>query len=87
MPHRSKEELVEHILEHDLPAIGSVWKHYKGELYKVRGTALEEATERVVVIYNSDETILPIPWTRPLEEWHEKVEHEGTMVQRFTLQG
>ena len=85
MPHSSEEELIDFILDADLPVIGSVWRHYKGELYVVQGTALLESNEQIAVIYISQNTRLPIPWCRTLKEWYETVTHGGEIVQRFTM--
>jgi hypothetical protein len=65
---------------------GEKWYHYKHpELtYTILGLGVIEATEIASVIYKSDygEGIV---WIRPVEEFLEKVEIEGNLVNRFNL--
>jgi hypothetical protein len=57
--------------------------HFKGNEYKVIGTALHSETLEEMVVYRdlSDESKL---WVRPAAMWNEEVEHEGEKVKRFT---
>ena len=64
--------------------IGSEYKHYKSpDTYKVIGLGILEATQKVCVMYqpqnSSDLTFL-----RPADEWLDNVEWEGSTVKRFT---
>jgi len=62
---------------------GEVFKHYKGNKYKVIEIATHSETlEKMVVykaLYGNGEV-----WVRPLEMWNEEVEFEGKKVRRFT---
>lgn len=53
------------------PLINRIYKHYKGELYKVITCAFNESNQQKLVIYQSINygTI----WCRPLSEWTEEV--------------
>lgn len=60
------------------------YRHYKGALYKVTGTAKHSETEEVLVVYQTlygDYSW----WVRPLAMFLEEVEHQGAQVQRFAL--
>lgn len=62
------------------------YKHYKGNIYEVIGTATHTETEETLVLYlsikNSEEDKL---WARPLENFLEKVEVNSQSVPRFTF--
>lgn len=67
------------------PASGDKYAHYKsGDLYRVVGSAIAEATQEPLVLYRGKSGI---PFARPLREWDEMVEHGGKKVQRFTFAG
>lgn len=59
-----------------------VYRHFKGNIYFVRGVATHtETKERLVVYYD-----LRKPddiWVRPVSMFIEEVEHEGKRVPRF----
>ena len=61
-----------------------VWQHYKGNKYRVLGTALHSETlERMVVykaLYGDGEL-----WVRPLSMFTESVVLDGVTVPRFRL--
>lgn len=70
------------------PNIGEVYKHYKGDFYKVIAIALHSNDEVWMVVYepmydNPDAAY----FTRPLSEWYDLCTWEDThqKVQRFTL--
>jgi hypothetical protein len=74
-------------LEGNVPKPGEVYKHYKGDNYRVRDLALHSNDDEWMVVYepmyeNEDADL----FTRPLREWDEEVEWEGEKVKRFTLQ-
>lgn len=50
------------------PAIGSKWRHYKGDIYTVVLVSIDEATGAVLVHYESEEGRAKgwVPWSRPL---------------------
>ncbi|MBO5020920.1 MAG: DUF1653 domain-containing protein [Clostridia bacterium] len=55
--------------------IGSVYKHFKGNLYRVEDVAKHSETGEIYVVYRQmygDESL----WIRPLDMFLEKVDHE-----------
>lgn len=75
-------------LPSDAPKAGEVYKHYKGAhggMYRVVGMAIDTQDDSWVVIYEPlYENAVAQLFTRPLNEWREMVEWEGTQVERFT---
>ncbi len=75
------------LLPTDAPKKGEVYKHYKGDSYRVRDLALHSNDEEWMVVYEpmyeSPDTSL---FTRPLREWREIVEWNAKQIQRFTKQ-
>ncbi len=64
---------------------GSVYKHYKGNRYRVIGMAKHSETLEEMVVYQAlygDEQI----WVRPAGMWDEEVEADGRCVPRFCLE-
>ena len=61
--------------------IGKIYKHFKGNLYKVIGFAKHSETLEDMVIYQPLKT--GANWVRPLSMWNEVVDDKGTL--RFTL--
>lgn len=61
-----------------------IYRHFKGNMYEVLGTALHSETVEEMVIYKAlygeGKT-----WVRPLSMWDEEVEFEGKKVKRFTF--
>jgi cyclomaltodextrinase len=60
------------------------YKHYKGELYEVVGTARHSETLEELVVYKAlyqpeGENL----WVRPLDMFREEVEINGKKVKRF----
>ena len=60
---------------------GKIYKHFKGNMYKVVGFAKHSETLEDMVIYESLKT--GGTWVRPLSMWNEEVDSSGTL--RFTL--
>ena len=60
-----------------------IYRHYKGNLYQVLGTAIHsESLEMMVVykaLYGAGET-----WVRPLSMFTESVERDGRQIPRFS---
>ncbi len=61
-----------------------IYKHFKGNLYKVFGTAKHSETEDVYVIYqalygNNDY------WVRPLTMFTETIKTQDSAIKRFTF--
>lgn len=61
--------------------IGGIYKHFKGNIYKVVGIAKHSETMDDMVVYESlrNNTL----WVRPLSMWSEVIDDKGT--RRFTL--
>ena len=62
-----------------------IYKHYKGNFYRLIGVANHSETLEKMVVYPAlyDEKEL---WVRPLSMWDEEVNlKDGTKVKRFTL--
>lgn len=67
-----------------MPLSGTLWRHYKGHLYRVVGSALHSETTEPLVLYQSahgDQTI----WARPVSMWHNIVSIGDREVHRFTF--
>jgi hypothetical protein len=69
------------------PKVGEVYKHYKGDPYKVVSLALHANDEEWMVVYEPlyENPAAPL-FTRPLREWGEQVEWQGQTVERFSKQ-
>lgn len=68
----------------EAPKVGEVYQHYKGDQYNVVGIALD-STDHWVVVYEPLYTgAVASLFTRPVDEWHEVVECQGSQVARFT---
>lgn len=61
--------------------IGRIYRHFKGNLYKVIGFAKHSETLEEMVVYQPLKT--GDNWVRPLSMWNEVVDDKGTL--RFTL--
>lgn len=69
------------------PKAGEVYKHYKGDLYKVVGMALDSSSDddEWLVVYEPMYEMAAAPmFARPLKQWLEQVEWEGQKVARFS---
>ena len=70
----------------ECPPFGSRWRHYRGGVVYVCGSALDEATLAPLVLYchsleSGDERLT---FARPLSDWQAFVETEpGVLVPRF----
>jgi len=62
---------------------GKIYRHYKGNLYKVMAIAKHSETLEDMVVYQSVKT--GEIWTRPKSMWNETVDNAGTL--RFTPAG
>lgn len=62
-----------------------IYRHFKGNRYEVIGTAKHSETLEEMVVYRAlyGEGGL---WVRPASMWHETVERDGKVFQRFTLE-
>lgn len=68
----------------DAPKAGEVYKHYKGDCYKVVGLALHSDETWLVVYEPMYEGAVSKLFTRPLVEWGEAVEWQGQRLARFS---
>ena len=64
------------------PKAGDVWRHYKGNDYKVVGIAVHSDESKMVVYEPMYECEYKL-FTRPLREWSEEVEWQGKKTKRF----
>jgi hypothetical protein len=85
--HKSQKKLAdERIAATQNVKVGRFYYHYKNsnDLYKVLNLAVTEWDDEVCVIYEAQygEKII---FVRPLNSWLEKVEWNGKIVDRFTL--
>lgn len=85
MSHRSQEE-AEALLKDAASRVevGALYAHYKNpnRLYKVLSLGFIEATDEPCVIYQSDYGAKHV-YVRPLENFLDTVEVDGTRVARF----
>ena len=63
-----------------------LWRHFKGNLYRVHGFALHSETGEEMVIYQALYGQRGI-WVRPASMWLEKVEREDYSGPRFIWVG
>ena len=61
--------------------IGKVYKHYKGNVYKIIALGKHSETTEDMIVYQSVKT--DDVWIRPKRMWNETVDDKGTL--RFTL--
>ncbi len=59
-----------------------IYRHFKGGIYEVIGTATHSETMETMVVYKSkkDDSL----WVRPLAMWNEIIERDGVKMTRFT---
>lgn len=75
------EEVV--IEEHAYPTPGSLWRHFRGGLYRVLCVAGREQDHREQVVYEPADGAGPI-WVRDLLQWNMPITpKEGEKVPRF----
>ena len=60
---------------------GKIYRHYKGNLYKIIEFAKNSETLEDMIVYRSEET--GEVWVRPYNMWNEIIEGKGCL--RFTL--
>ena len=69
---------------HDSAIAPGLYRHYKGSVYRVLGTARHSETEEVLVVYKTqygDEST----WVRPLDMFIEDVTlPDGSLTARFS---
>ena len=65
------------------PKVGDVYRHYKGDDYRVQALALDTVTRQWVVVYEPLYESNAALFTRPLSEWNEAVDWDGEQATRF----
>lgn len=78
------------ILQTSKVSPGTLWRHYKGDIYKVQRLVVTESSKEILVCYNritpsNERGMMPIPWVRPLKEWEECIEYENKQYNRFSI--
>lgn len=63
-----------------------LWKHFKGNQYRVLGVALHSETGEEMVVYQALYGQRGL-WVRPAAMWLEQVEREGYSGPRFVRLG
>ncbi len=61
--------------------IGKIYRHYKGNIYKIIAFARNSETLEDMIVYSSIKD--GKTWVRPYSMWNETVDNQGTL--RFTL--
>ena len=61
---------------------GNIYRHYKGNTYKIIALARHSETGEDMIVYQSVQN--GDVWVRPRYMWNEEVELNGTRVLRFT---
>lgn len=62
------------------PQPNTVWRHYKGTIYRVLGTSKHTETGELLVVYTERMQSSKMIWARPLSMWHDDI---GEGVPRF----
>ena len=65
--------------------VPGIYRHYKGALYEVFGTARHSESEEPLVVYRALYGEYGL-WVRPLEMFNESVTKEGRTQPRFALE-
>lgn len=65
--------------------VPGIYRHYKGSLYEVLGTAQHSENEGLLVVYRALYGEFGL-WVRPLEMFTESVTVEGHTQARFALE-
>lgn len=65
--------------------VPGIYRHYKGSLYEVLGTARHSESEELLVVYRALYGNYGL-WVRPLEMFTETVNKEGQTQPRFALE-
>ena len=61
-----------------------LYRHFKGNLYEVIGTAKHSETLEEMVVYRACYGEHGL-WVRPVAMWNEIIERDGKTFRRFTL--
>jgi hypothetical protein len=72
------------IVPENCPKVGEVYKHYKGDLYKVILIAEHNDPDEICVVYEAAYENPDFPFfSRLLKSWEEVVEWNGQKIKRF----
>jgi hypothetical protein len=85
MEHKPQEQIVSDIkIAKNHIEIGARYSHYKdsAKVYLVKDFGTLEVTDELCVIYQA-EYDLKLVFVRPVNEWLENVEWQGSLVPRF----
>lgn len=88
MSHLSHDELNHRISEAGKSVIiGGIYRHYKypDRQYFVEKICIQEATQKVCILYKDIASLSAPSFVRDLDSWLETVEWEGKTVPRFVL--
>lgn len=80
-----RTQLEERINHPSVPKPRSLWRHYKGDVYKVDNIGIRESTKELEVCYHAVDKSLAWFWIRPVSEWNQLVIRDGIEVARFSL--
>ena len=67
---------------HDDTVAPGAYRHFKGTIYVVVGTARHSETEEALVVYHREGS--SELWARPVAMWAETVDRDGYRGARFT---
>lgn len=62
-------------------SVGKIYRHYKGNHYKIIAFAKHSETMEEMIVYQSTET--DAVWVRPKSMWNDIINEQGML--RFTL--
>ena len=65
------------------PVKGELYRHYKGNLYRVLSVSVHTESNEYLVNYTNALKREDKIWSRPLAVWSEAVEFKGDLVSRF----
>jgi hypothetical protein len=79
----SKE--TEYMIKDNMPKVGEIYRHYKGDLYEVVLIAEHNDPDELCVIYKAIYENPDFPYfSRLLKSWQEIIEWQGERVERFS---
>ncbi len=80
-----KSSVMQMAAEYTMPPVAGTYRHYKGQRYRVLGTARHSETMELLVVYQAlyGEHGL---WVRPADMFAETIEVNGEPIARFALE-
>lgn len=74
-----------YVIPDNAPKAGEIYRHYKGDLYRVVFLTAHNDPDELCVVYEADYKNPMFPrYSRLLSGWSGKVEWQGQIVKRFT---